>query len=138
MEIRIHQLPAQIKISAKSLDELCTIVAQDIGLDAESCSVIFVNDAKLKKMHGQYLNDPTETDVITFDLGDNKTEGEIYISSDRAIAQADEFDVSVEEEITRLIIHGLLHLKGFDDRTEPERLVMKKEENRLVGLWTTH
>ena len=135
MDIQIHQLPHQINISSLFVEKLCKTVAADIGLEAKSCSVIFVDDVRLKEMHSHYLNDDTKTDVITFDLGEDKIEGEIYISVDRAIVQAESFKVSVAEEIVRLIIHGLLHLKGFDDRTEADRIVMKKEENRLVDKW---
>ncbi len=104
----------------------------EIHLEAQSCAVIFVDDAFLKEMHGRYLSDPTETDVITFDLGETPVEGEIYISTDRASAQAEQYGTPAEEEIIRLIIHGLLHLKGYDDIEEQDRLKMKKEENRLT------
>lgn len=137
MDIQIHQAPPQIKISDSAYTTLCKDVASEIGLEANSCAVIFVDDAALKEMHARYLNDPTETDVITFDLGENAVEGEIYISTNRAFAQAKAFSVSAEEEITRLIIHGLLHLKGYDDLTDADRVIMKMEENRLVKLFTT-
>ena len=104
----------------------------EIDLKAQSCAVIFVDDAFLKEMHGRYLSDPTITDVITFDLGDETVEGEIYISTDRAAAQAEQYKTEPEEEIIRLIIHGLLHLKGYDDIDSQDRLEMKAEENRLT------
>lgn len=104
----------------------------EINLEAKSCAVIFVEDAFLKEMHGHYLSDPTITDVITFDLGEEAVEGEIYISTDRAADQAEQYGTPVEEEIIRLIIHGMLHLKGYDDIYEQDRIEMKKEENRLT------
>jgi rRNA maturation RNase YbeY len=83
-------------------------------------------------MHGEYLNDPSKTDVMTFNLGDDEIEGEIYISYDRAVEQAKENQVDIFNEITRLVIHGLLHLAGYDDNAEADRAVMKKLENELV------
>lgn len=104
----------------------------EINLEARSCAVIFVDDAFLKEMHGRYLSDPTVTDVITFNLGEEEVEGEIYISTERAAEQAKRYQTAPEEEIIRLIIHGLLHLKGYDDIAEQDRLEMKEEENRLT------
>ncbi len=104
----------------------------EIDLEAQSCAVVFVDDVFLSEMHNRYLSDPSETDVITFNLGEAAVEGEIYISTDRASAQAEQYGTPAEEEIIRLIIHGLLHLKGYDDIDEQERLEMKKEENQLT------
>lgn len=134
MKIQVHQAPHQIKLSGSDYTSLCQNIANEIELDAESCAIIFVDDNALKDLHGRYLDDPTETDVITFDLGEEKVEGEIYISTDRASAQAREYNVTLKDEIVRLIIHGLLHLKGYDDQTDGDRLIMKREENRLVEL----
>jgi len=132
MKIRIHQLKAELQLTEKQLSELCRKVSRRIGLQAASCDVIFVDDAALQEMHARYLNDPTPTDVITFDLGEETVEGEIYISYQRAREQAEQFGVSVAEEVLRLVIHGLLHLKGYDDIDETERREMKQMENELV------
>ena len=134
MEIRIHQLP-KINLTANRLKTICRAVVKDLQLNVASLDVIFVDDATLRDMHREYLNDDTFTDVMTFNLGDDRIEGEIYISSDRAKEQAAGFGVTVQEEVLRLTIHGLLHLAGYEDGTPQQRAEMKKVEDRLVETY---
>jgi probable rRNA maturation factor len=136
MEIEIFQIDPAINLSEDQIKNIIQNTCNKIGLKAKSCHFIFVDDPTLAEMHGQYLNDPTPTDVITFDLGDDEVEGEIYISIDRAQAQAKAFNASYKEEITRLIVHGLLHLAGYDDIEESDRVKMKEVENRLVEIFS--
>jgi len=70
--------------------------------------------------------------LSSFNLGDDKVEGEIYISFDRVKENAKIFKVSIKNEIFRIIIHGLLHLKGFDDKNKSERIKMKIKEEELL------
>jgi probable rRNA maturation factor len=137
MEIEIFQTDPAFDLTEKDIVEIVKSTNTAIRLKAKSCTIIFVDDNTLAEMHDQYLNDPTPTDVITFDLGDEQVEGEIYISTDRAQAQAKKYNVSYREEIIRLIVHGLLHLAGFDDIEENDRVEMKKMENQLVEDYTT-
>jgi probable rRNA maturation factor len=132
MEIEIHQLPQKLNLQEKQLIDIVKSVSGHINLKADSIACIFVDDKFLAEMHGQYLADQDKTDVITFDLGDGTVEGEIYISYERAFEQAAAFNVPFEEEITRLVIHGLLHLGGYDDLHEPDRVKMKHAENELL------
>ena len=132
MDIELFQLDPSFNLTEKQITDIIQTTCSEISLKAKSCHFIFVDDKMLAEMHVQYLNDPTSTDVITFDLGDGRVEGEIYISTDRAKAQAKKYNVSYREEITRLIIHGLLHLAGFNDIDETDRAKMKEVENRLV------
>jgi len=132
MEIELFQLDPAFELTEKQITKIIQNTCSEIKLNAKSCVFIFVNDETLAEMHAQYLNDPSPTDVITFNLGDEQVEGEIYISTDRAQAQAKQYNVSYREEIIRLIVHGLLHLVGYDDINETDRVEMKKVENRLV------
>jgi rRNA maturation RNase YbeY len=96
-------------------------------------NVIAVSDEFLRKLHRNYLKKNSYTDVITFRLDDKEpVEAEIYISVDRAKIHAKQFGVPLHDELARLIVHGLLHIKGFDDRTEPERKEMTNMENTLL------
>ncbi len=134
MELQIHNFPQVLRGNARQWEELSRRIVKAIELEpVASLNLIFVDDPTLQKMHQQYLNDPEKTDVITFDLGDGEAvEGEIYISIDRAQDQAKEYGVSPEEEVLRLIIHGILHLKGYDDLEEEDRVVMKAQEDAFV------
>jgi rRNA maturation RNase YbeY len=72
---------------------------------------------------------------MTFNLGTKETiEGEIYISKDRAMDNASRYDVPPEHEICRLIVHGCLHLAGYEDNTEGNRKEMKKKEEDLLSM----
>ena len=138
MEIEIHLPPQKLNLQERQLIDIVKNVSAHIDLKADSIACIFVDDKFLADMHGHYLADPDKTDVITFNLGDDTVEGEIYISYERAFEQAAAFNVSFEEEVTRLVIHGLLHLAGYDDLLEPDRIKMKNAENELLNTHFHH
>ena len=116
--------------------------------------VVFVDKRALASMHGQFLGDPSETDVITFDLrtdgdpipgdpepGDSSGEraapleadGELYVSVDRALESSAERGVSFERELVLYVVHGALHLCGFDDHDPDERAAMRAAERSVMG-----
>ena len=133
MEIQIHNFPDELPDSPETWKKLIDSLIRELQMEVESLNIVFVDDATLQKMHLEYLNDPQKTDVITFDLSEGpRIEGEIYISSERAAEQAKEYGVPFAQEVLRLIIHGILHLKGFDDLEAQDRKIMKQEEERLV------
>ncbi len=104
------------------------------GRPALELAVVFVSDADLAKLHADFLGDPSETDVISFDLGDDSPGpgGELYVSVDRAHARSAERGVPVERELALYVVHGALHLSGFDDRTEREQLAMRDAERAVM------
>ena len=132
MDVEIHQVPGDLSLSAQQIKNITINTCNELNLSALSITFIFVTDEKLAEMHGTYLQDNSKTDVITFNLGDKDIEGEIYISKDRAFEQAKQYEVSFEEEIIRLVIHGILHLAGYDDIEEQDGKEMKKIENSLL------
>lgn len=96
---------------------------------------IFVTDEHLYKMNVQFLNHKTYTDIITFDYSDrNMVEGDIYISTDRVIENADKFNSDIETELHRVIIHGVLHLCGYKDKTPKDAKKMRLMEDRSLAL----
>lgn len=95
---------------------------------------IFCSDEYLHKMNVQYLDHDTYTDVITFDNSDGEemVEGDIFISVDRIEENRQEFNVSFQEELHRVMIHGVLHLLGNGDKTEEEAQKMRiLEQDKL-------
>jgi rRNA maturation RNase YbeY len=131
-QIEIHNHHSDFKSTLETAQNLVRQLLEYEKLPAEEINVIFVDDDYLKNLHRDFLNEDTYTDVITFDLSKPESdtiEGEIYISVDRAKFHAGELNVSLEEEIARLIIHGILHLKGYDDQTENQRQAMRHQEN---------
>ncbi len=93
-------------------------------------SYIFCDDEYLHKINVEYLNHDTYTDIITFDNSESEEEieSDIFVSVERVKENAKEFEVSFEQELHRVLIHGLLHLLGFKDKTEMESAEMRKQE----------
>ena len=96
--------------------------------------VTFVTEERLTEMHGRHLGDPTATDVLSFDLGegDSGPAGELYVSADRARAMADERGVPLERELALYVVHGVLHLCGFDDVSSEDRRRMREVEREVL------
>lgn len=99
-----------------------------------SINVIFCNDDYLLKMNVQYLKHETLTDIITFDYSDSiSVSGDLFISIDRVKENAKMFKKSLSDEFHRVIIHGILHLCGYNDKTKNEKVVMAGKENFYLG-----
>jgi probable rRNA maturation factor len=94
----------------------------------------FVDSLEMARLNEQFLQHSGSTDVITFDYsaGQRGMHGEIFISIPDAVKQAREFRTTWQSEVARYVIHGLLHLRGFDDVQPAKRREMKREENRLL------
>ena len=104
-------------------------------------SFIFVSDEFLSNLKKKFFQKDHWTDVIAFRLNENDkkdVEGEIYISLPRAKENAISFGEPYEKEVARLIIHGCLHLVGFNDKSEKEKIEMTKIENNLLSQLNWH
>ena len=98
-------------------------------------SYIFCSDEYLHKMNLEYLNHDTFTDIITFDYtGENIVSGDIFISIDRVKENATKFKTTFEGELSRVIIHGVLHLMGYKDKSAQEKEQMRSKEDFYLTL----
>ncbi|WP_350293360.1 rRNA maturation RNase YbeY [uncultured Croceitalea sp.] len=99
-------------------------------------SYIFCDDAFLLDINLKYLNHDTLTDIITFDYSeDNTISGDIFISIERVNENATKFKVDFEEELLRVMSHGILHLLGYNDKTDDDKDLMRKKENEMMRLF---
>jgi len=98
---------------------------------------IFCSDEYLLKLNQGFLNHKTLTDIITFDNseGKNGLEGEIYISIERVQENALKFNTEFEDELHRVMIHGVLHLIGYKDKKPSEKALMRKKEEACLSLY---
>ena len=91
---------------------------------------IFTSDKHLLKINKEYLSHKYYTDIITFNYCENEiVSGDIFISIDTIKYNSSRFNVAIIEELHRVIIHGVLHLLGFDDQSDEEKAVMREKEN---------
>jgi len=98
-------------------------------------NIILCSDEYLHKINLEYLNHDTLTDIVTFDsTEDNIISGELYISIDRIKENAKKFSTFTMNELHRVIVHGVLHLCGFGDKTEKEKELMTSKENFYLAL----
>ncbi len=106
------------------------------GKSLQSLNYIFCTDEYLREMNIQFLKHKTYTDIITFNYNPSKTEieGEIYISIDRVRENAETFQTDFQTELNRVIIHGVLHLLGFNDKTKAEKTAMREKEDACLSL----
>ncbi|MDG1516996.1 MAG: rRNA maturation RNase YbeY [Flavobacteriales bacterium] len=98
-------------------------------------SYVFCSDDFLHKMNVKYLNHNTLTDIITFDYcHGNLINGEMFISIDRIKDNAKDFSVSLDKELHRVMIHGIMHLCGYKDKTVEDQNVMSSKEDFYLNL----
>ncbi|WP_424492804.1 rRNA maturation RNase YbeY [Salinimicrobium sp. GXAS 041] len=99
-------------------------------------SFIFCDDDYLLEINQKYLNHDTYTDIITFDncIG-NILQGDIFISTERIAENAETYMVDFEEELKRVMAHGILHLAGFADKTEDEKAEMRRKEEEKMKMF---
>lgn len=97
---------------------------------------IFCDDEYLLSLNEQYLNHDTLTDIISFDYSIGKElHGDIFISTERVIENASEFQVTFEEELKRVMVHGVLHYCGYKDKSEADEKLMRSKEDEKIKMF---
>lgn len=132
MTIEVHNTTKASRLPKKKITEdLLGVFKKEQAKFQGVTRVIFVDDTEIHRLNVEYLNHDYSTDVITFTINEelDDFDAEIYISVDTAIKQAEEYKVSLHNEVRRLAIHGALHLVGYDDLTEELRSEMQMKEN---------
>lgn len=119
----------------KKLKELLIHVLDEAGKKPGDLNIIITSDASLRAINVQFLEHDYYTDVITFNYNSaDIVNGEIYISADTVRINSQNYNVSFNNEMTRVIIHGVLHLLGNDDKTDDERASMRSLEDKWLKM----
>jgi rRNA maturation RNase YbeY len=120
-----RKISSWIKAAIKSEDHIL-----------EELNFIFCSDEYLLSINLQYLNHRTYTDIITFDTSEHerKIEGDIFISIERVKENALNLNISFQDELHRVIMHGVLHLLGYSDKTTTQTKEMRKKEDAYLSL----
>ena len=113
-------------------------VVESEGFNLGDVNFIFCNDDYLHKVNVEFLNHDTLTDIISFDYSVGKVlQGDIYISTERVADNAKDYRVSFDNEIKRVMIHGILHYCGYQDKTTVQTDLMRSKENHYLELLST-
>jgi probable rRNA maturation factor len=120
-------------------DWLSSVITSEQKTEGE-INYIFCDDDYLLEINQQYLDHDTLTDIISFDYSiGNDLHGDIFISIDRVKENALDFNVSFEEELRRVLVHGVLHYCGYKDKSEnDEKLMRQKEEEKMKMFHVKH
>jgi rRNA maturation RNase YbeY len=137
--LAIHFFTENISFTLNEEDKTVAWIEQVLSIEgykAQSINYIFCDDNHLLTLNQQYLKHDTFTDIITFDHSEQakNLEADIYISIDRVRENADSLKKNFTDELHRVIIHGLLHLMGWQDKTESEKQEMRKKEDACLSL----
>lgn len=132
------ELPTFKVKNVRKLKKWLSEVAQREHFSIDELTYIFLDDEALLEMNVSYLNHDTLTDIITFDNSEPETpyiEGDIFISIERVKENATLFNVPFEQELRRVLSHGLLHLCGYKDKTKEEEKLMRQKEEEALQLF---
>lgn len=103
------------------------------GFELGEIGYVFCDDEYLYKLNVEFLNHDTLTDIISFDYGVGKEiNGEVFISVERVAENASDFETHFDEELHRVMIHGILHFCGYKDKTEAEQTLMREKEDAAL------
>ena len=122
----------------KKLVKWISDVISSEGFQVGEINYIFCNDSYLNKINQEFLNHDTFTDIISFDYTLAKeVGGDIFISIERVLENAEKFDEVFENELHRVMIHGILHFMGYKDKTKKEKTLMRTKEDEKIFILNT-
>lgn len=141
VSIAIINQQHKVSVNQKKIRDVIKLILSKERSSAEDISVIVTTDNKIRKLNRTYLNKDLPTDVLSFSFVGEKPEkiipvfilGDIIVSADTAVSNAEIYKTNPKEELYLYVIHGLLHLLGYDDITKQKRAVMRKKEQYYLG-----
>ena len=123
-EFFVSVLPKLIQVEEKETGEI---------------SIIFTDDTHLLSINQEYLNHDYFTDIITFDYSQgNYISGDLFISMERVVDNAKQFEKAFFDELCRVVFHGALHLCGYNDKKESEIILMRSKEDFYIDNFVSH
>ena len=125
------------RVNKTTIHKVVSEIRKELNFKISSLIINFVTSEEIIQINKKYLKHNHSTDIITFDYSkDNKNlDAEIFISINDADYNSKKYKISINEEIIRLIIHGILHLTGYDDNEKLDRILMKEKEEWLLNKY---
>ncbi len=152
-EVELADQQESLEIDEQRIREVVERVLEEEEVVGAEISVAVVDNPTMRELNKQYLDHDYDTDVLSFLLScegedeeapqvatvgrgkGKRIDGELIVSSDMAIEMAEKYRWNAHDELVLYIVHGLLHLVGFDDLTAPEKTIMRSRERQLLNLW---
>jgi len=133
IQIFFEDVPS-IKIKNNTLKKNIKSLISNELKDVGEIAVVFCSDNYLLDINKQYLNHNYYTDIVTFDYGENSIiSGDLFISVDRVVENAGIFNTAFQRELFRVVFHGVLHLIGYNDKTDEEKKEMRGKEDYYLS-----
>lgn len=126
----------RLQINTRRLAEIAERALELVGGKQLHLGIVLVNDAAIARLNAQYHDTPGATDILSFDYGEGQ--GELIISAEHAVSQAKRYRTTAARELVLYVVHGILHLHGYNDLTATERRRMRAAERRLVSQLGKH
>jgi len=137
LEVAVANLQEAHPVDKKQLAAAARRVVNDAGFSRGEISIAVVDDSRMHELNRQYLQHDYPTDVLSFVLeqGDDSLEGEIIVSADYAFREAARFGWETQDELLLYVIHGSLHLVGYDDQYPEAKREMRQQERHFLALF---
>jgi probable rRNA maturation factor len=139
MKIFIYNNQKTFRISKNHLKKQIKEILKHEKVGCDELSLHLVDEKTISNLHDEYFNDPKPTDCISFPIDPPNSPGycilgEVFVCSDIAEKYAESHNINPYDELTLYVIHGLLHLIGYDDISEKEKIIMRKKEKSCMDL----
>jgi len=131
--LRVYSITKNIKKT--KIHDLVKSLSFQLDFNMSNLEINFISGEDIRLINKTYLNHHYTTDIITFNYSDvvKQIDGEIFISIEDALTNSKMFKVTLSDELVRLVIHGVLHLLGYNDQTISDKKIMKRLENKLFS-----
>lgn len=124
------------RVAVRALKSLAALVLAGENIDRADIQINLVDDAYMIQLNRTYLKKESTTDVLSFNLSEDTPaaglEGEVYIGLEQVKRQADDYQVTFENELQRMVVHGILHLIGYDDASIADKQIMTAREDEYL------
>ncbi len=136
IQINLRNQQTAIRLNLTSLKRLAKKILNSLGIRKADVTIVFVNRQTIQSLNKQFLKRSYATDVLAFDLREKASSSlcaDIIISTDAVVVQSKKFKTTIAQELALYVIHGILHLVGYDDHSSLDIFRMRKKEIEVLG-----
>jgi rRNA maturation RNase YbeY len=138
IDVEIFNETKRKYLPSKKIMDVANLIFEEYNIKDAKIRIVFIYDNEIKEINNRFLHHNSPTDVLSFNFEEENLEGELYISIETAEQQAKEYKVSLTNELLRLLIHGVLHLLGYEDNTIKKRKIMHNLEDKYLQKILKH